>query len=220
MIFIYLFIYYLFTHLLMLIRASQPISKFATIRYDIILKKHGINSEDLNSLILKTGAFIAGGFITNVLSPFRHNQSSNDIDIYLPKNSNHDLNLYLFSFYFNVLGYVLTHDTIGTYSDISSIENVMSYTTNKSEYLPINLIIINETMDDLLKQFDLTCCMKSFDGKDFYYIDDNSYVTKIVKVTPYTVGRIVKYISRGFHIEDFLDIIKIGVNYYNTENKD
>lgn len=179
--------------------------------YSVIANLQTINgvefSNNLRSLLVKSEAVIAGGF---VLGSIRDTLSeTSDVDIYVNETNCQELIRFL-----GFHGEILSPQVCGTYGDsffgMNGILARIAFVINKRQF---DVIIVREEKEvkDVVSNFDFTFCEVWFDGEkvDGTNINDAikgvgsmraGYVKLLLAGNRQTKARLNKYIEKGFDI--------------------
>jgi hypothetical protein len=173
---------------------------------------NAININKLNKILIENEAIISGGFLLKALGLFKDDKSV-DIDIYVP--SKNAANLMLIKNLFKATGTVnqVSSNTKDVFYKKNGIVSVTKYFRTKPEYAEIDIVEISDdrTPVDVIKNTDLTFCENWYDGKQLYMVHpedvikksgfvENAYLGLLFKKNPILMGRIKKYIDRGFKV--------------------
>jgi len=184
----------------------------------------------INNTIIKYKLKISGGFILKGLGLINSSEasSSKDIDIYLPSNSAREV-YSVMSKLFNSDKYgngkragmdkfklfrVAPHGAKGKFFRMNGIDNVRKY-ERSDPYAEMDLVcpIPSRSPIGVIKAFDLTFCQNWYDGEHLYMMHKKAVLKEepgylmpsyielyLTEKNPSTIGRIAKYMKRGFRI--------------------
>lgn len=192
----------------------------------------GLKKEFIDILI-QTKSIISGGCLLGCLN--EENTEINDIDVYVnQRNIKHFIKFFLVN-NFSCIEYCTIPAYDGSFMKQNNIMGRMNFALNG---IIIDLIIIKDDteINSVVSNFDLTFCEIKFDGITVHA--DNienimkkrgflrkQYVKKLMTtLNEFTIGRIRKYISRGYKIKyekintDEIDIFNV-IQYYKINNE-
>jgi hypothetical protein len=162
---------------------------------DSIFKLFNLKSEDVNSLLISTGACIAG---SSVLASLTNSFQPNDIDIWLNDSVNSTNSIKIKQF-LDLNNYEPICSKNSYYYTKYTVENFFNYEINKN----IQIIYVKNDIRTIVSEFDLTICSVYYDGlnTNALYMDDiNSRIMKVKNTwsAHKLESRIKKYSERGF----------------------
>lgn len=171
--------------------------------------------EKLKNLLIDYGAIVSGGFILQAIGAFI-DPLSVDIDIYVPTVHAREFRAELEAI-FKPDNVLVTQASKSGQSSLffkkNGIVSVSKYIRNAPKYTEMDIIEVNSdrTPIHVVKNFDLTFCENWYDGKMVYmtYPEhvktksgflENHYLHILFARNPVLLGRMKKYIKRGFKI--------------------
>ena len=170
----------------------------------------------INKTLKDNGAVVSGGFILKAIGSFV-DEKSVDIDIYVPTATAEEFRKVMTKLFDS--SSVVTHivsDSPGSFFKKNGIVSVSKYAKTSPKHAEMDIIEVNEdrTPVDVVKNFDLTFCENWYDGENVWmtYPEhvkskagflENHYLNILFTGNPVLIGRMKKYIGRGF---------KIGIN--------
>lgn len=206
-------------------------------RYENFLKeKFSDKFEDFKKALIESKAIVSGSSVLVSLFPDMKNKlNSSDIDIYVNIKNSRPISKFLRDID-SADEYRFTNtisDKMYTKSFLykNRIQKVVFFCVqNKSSCLDIDLMYVRDAqpLEEVIKNFDLTCCMNYYDGykvKSFHLettLQKNMVLTKdyhmaLIKSNKFTLGRITKYTNRGFTL--LLPDFKLDRQMFIDDNK-
>jgi len=195
-------------------------------------KGAGNSDEQLLAFINKTlkdnGAVISGGFILKAIGSFV-DEKSVDIDIYVPTVHAEDFrNIMTKLFDSSAVVKHVVSDSPGSFFKKNGIISVNKYSKEAPKFAEMDIIEVNEdrTPVDVVKNFDLTFCENWYDGENIWMVYpnhvktkagflENHYLNILFTGNPVLIGRMKKYIGRGFKISINNPVTKKAENISN-----
>jgi len=196
------------------------------------VKGEGNSDEQCLAFINKTlkdnGAVVSGGFILKAIGSFV-DEKSVDIDLYVPTAHAEDFrNIMTKLFDSSVVVKHVLSDSPGSFFKKNGIVSVSKYSKTEPKYAEMDIIEVNEdrTPIDVVKNFDLTFCENWYDGENVWmtYPEhvktkagflENHYLNILFTGNPVLIGRMKKYIRRGFKISINNPVTKKAENISN-----
>ncbi len=172
------------------------------------------NLRDFKALLKSQNAIIAGGSMSRaIIEPSNvKNWKLSDLDIYVNAKSV----LPMKSFFESLTKTFYVQGVDKLYCDSflhkNRIIKVIRYVLNKTHHIDLMIVRNRRSLEDVVRNFDLTCCKNYYNGELIFSLDYHNlkkmetslspeYVEFYTKKNDFTKNRLFKYTSRGFRID-------------------
>lgn len=207
-------------------KSEDIISRIKDSLFSLFKIKDLNNQNEFLNLMKENNILISGGFI---VCKYLDYHCKNDIDFYMSEKSL----IFFLRFLFKLKGKIviqkifhLPKNDLGNYNSFMLKNNIKNIIKIKYNNVYIDCVIpeIDTSPEDIIKNFDLTCCQMYFDGYEFYEFYPNLNKNREFRIlSTYDLNhipektnsrnilnnRIIKYQKRGFFfLPDYIKVEK------------
>lgn len=183
------------------------------VRLRDLFKGGGLSLEQFSFILKATGAVISGSTILDAIQDKGLTDPQSDLDIFVEEKNVALLNALIYPLFVKYENppnpHIRDHTGPGYMTNIVGLYNYTWYSSKDKLYKPVQIIVIKNGITPLehIQRFDLTFCQNYFDGDRFYSFHPQCVKNKTgscgVTIDYDRLGRINKYIERGYTITNF-----------------